>query len=523
MDEFWVCQHCRSLNRAGAGKCYSCRNKYGSRAADAPAVIKPSAAPPPPVEQIPDFGRAPVPPSPVPQVPTYTRPVALAPAASAAAVRPPRGGTGLNPVGAVRLRIARSLATRQSVSVAWLGYLTVALLAVILAIGSAILMTVLPVAVHLLQHADPAAAWAQLASNQRAFLKSLSIVFLAIGALTLACFSLFIGLTTHNATGLGAGQPLLSPYRAGTCWAGVLWTQARIAVGLIVPAALIWRGYTIPGLLAAIVAVEIAHHHVDDAGGWLSRPYRHLPDLYAKLGVDAGVSSPMAAIWSASFRIANALFIVVCALPMLALVVVTATTMAGRSDLVSWQSSGFGAAQLAVALLVSSLIGWTAIALSLLVPITVGLVGRQRTRKTLVRVGRARSWVARPGEGGYSSTAGTQAAQYGEIDDEDRIVERRPGYGAPPSGEPGFGGPVYEDPRFDGGGLIGSSGPGFGGPPQGGSGFGAPSQGGPFGGSGSRGPGLGGPGVGGPGQASLYSPSTTSSFPWSDEPPAEPD
>ena len=39
------------------------------------------------------------------------------------------------------------------------------------------------------------------------------------------CFSSFIGLTTHNATGLGAVAPLLSPYAAGT------WDVMMIATG----------------------------------------------------------------------------------------------------------------------------------------------------------------------------------------------------------------------------------------------------------------------------------------------------
>src|SRR5512141_1419740 len=31
VDEYWVCQHCRSLNRAGSGRCYSCKKKFGSK------------------------------------------------------------------------------------------------------------------------------------------------------------------------------------------------------------------------------------------------------------------------------------------------------------------------------------------------------------------------------------------------------------------------------------------------------------------------------------------------------------
>jgi hypothetical protein len=436
----------------------------------------------------------------------------------------------LDPFAGVRRRVAASLATRPTVSVGWLGYLTAALLLAALTMAVILVMTAIPAATDLAQHADPGAAWAQLAYNQQALLKSLSVVFVITGAVTLVCFSVFVGLTTHNATGLGADQPMLSPYRAGTCWAGVLWTQARIAVGLTVPAALIWSGYTIPGLVAAIVAVEIAHRHVDDAGGWLSRPSRHLPDLYAKLGVDGSIASPTASMWSVCFRVANATAIVVSAIPVAALLVFVASAVAGNGEVAGWQSSGFGAGRLAVVLLVSSLVGWTAATVALLIPLTLGLVQRQRTRKTLVRVGRARSWVARPGEGGYAPGSAGQSAHLDGYD-EDRIVERSPGQasqliGGSNSGGPGFGGPSSGGPGFGG---PSSGGPSFGGPGTSGLGFGGAVIGAPgtsglgFGGPDQDGPGAGGPGFGGPGQASLYSPSTTSSFPWSEDPPVEPD
>jgi hypothetical protein len=116
---------------------------------------------------------------------------------------------------------------------------------------------------------------------------------------------------------------------------------------------------------------------------------------------------------------------------------------------------------------------------------TLGLVQRQRTRKTLVRVGRARSWAARPGESGYGAAPGSAAAaptaNYEGFDD-DRIVERRPGigqvpaesdsdsggsgWGAPRQTSPSFGGSVYGGSGQSGSGLIGSGqggGPSFGG------------------------------------------------------------
>jgi hypothetical protein len=257
---------------------------------------------------------------------------------------------------------------------------------------------------------------------------------------------------------------------------------------MIVPAALIWLDYPIPGLIAAIVAIEIAQRHMDDPFGWLTRPYRHLPDLYAKLGIEGSIESPMASLWSACFRAANVLAIATYALPSLAVVLLFASDALGRDSIPGWQTAGLGPAQFGVALLVGSLLVWTAGAVALLVPITVGLVQRQRTRRTLVRVGRSRSWVSRPGQGGYSSAhAGQSEPSYDDYDD-DRVIEHYPKQ-AP--ADPGFG--------------QGGS-PGF---AQGGTPDFAP-NGEPWGNA-------------GPDQASLNSPSTTSSFPWSGGPPSPPD
>ena len=65
VDEFWVCAHCRSLNRAGTSKCYSCREKYGSKPKEVPGTLaRPEPAPLPP-NRIPDFSAAQTP-SPAP-------------------------------------------------------------------------------------------------------------------------------------------------------------------------------------------------------------------------------------------------------------------------------------------------------------------------------------------------------------------------------------------------------------------------------------------------------------------------
>jgi uncharacterized membrane protein YgcG len=559
VEEFWVCQHCRSLNRASAGKCYSCREKYGSKPKQGAPAVKGAnrvASPPAALPTLADFGAA------VARQPYISRPVALpSPAASssavlgAPAVREARGIP--NPVSAVKRRIARFFAQRQSVSVSWLGNLTAILLVLLILDGAALVLTVSPAAGDLLQNANLAGAWAHLTSDQQGLARTLAIGFGALAIVNLLSLSLFLGVTTHNATGLGADMPLLTPYGAGIVWPVVVWTQARIAVGMIVPAALIWLGYPIPGLIAAIVAVEIAQRHLDDPFGWLTMPYRHLPDLYAKLGVGGSIESRLASLWSECFRAANVLAIAAYALPPLAVTLVFASDILGRDRIPGWQSSGLGPAQFAVALLVVSLVASTAAAVALLVPITLGLVRRQRTRRTLVRVGRSRSWVARPGEGGYAPAQQPTSL----LDDPlDRVIEHYPRFdaGSDPTLEPGWGlayGTSDGQDFGSGGGQDFGSGGGQDFGSGGGQDFGSgESQG--FGSGedprlgliedqgtgagedprlsliGDQGTGaeedprlslLGGQGAENPDQASLNSPSTTSSFPWSGEPPSPED
>jgi len=276
-----------------------------------------------------------------------------------------------------------------------------------------------------------------------------------------------------------------------------LYAQARIGVGLVVPAIIVWRGYTIPGLIAGIVAVEIAQRGLADALGWLTRPATHFTDLYAKLGVEGARPSPLASAWSMSFRAANLLIIAVAALPAVGLAVYAGSKLAGRTEPIGWQIGGIGPAQLAIAILVGCLAGLVFGSLAMLVPLSLGLVQRQRTRKTLARVGRSRSWVARPGEGGYA-VAGPMRNDGLGGDPEDRIVERIPRYADPPPMQmPGFGGPAQNPvyggpaapPRMDGPAptFTGSANTGFGANPNFSQapilnpGFGPPTGAGPFG------------------------------------------
>jgi hypothetical protein len=410
VEEFWVCHHCRSLNRAGTGRCYHCKEKLGSKPKDAPPPVRPAAPPPTPIGQAGQgiaapagFG-APIGSTPPGEPPAYmSRPVALAPTPvrdfsgprSVEAAKPPRSRPQLT--GWIRRRIAWSLATRPFVPIRFIGYAAAVLVTLVLLTGALIVSTVAPVARTALQSGSLTAAWNQIEPGHRWTLVVILGIFVGIGALALLFFSLLVGLSTHNAPGLGAQTPYLSPARAGTAWLRALMTQLRLGVGLIVPAVLIWRGYSLIGLIAAFIAVELAQHNSDDPFAWLSNPARHLPDLFAKLGVSGSSSSFLGSAWAFCFRAANTLAIVAYTLPLLTIGAFAIATVSGHSDALAWQTSGYGPIQLIVAAVVVLVFLTTSGAIGLLVPVSIELVERQKTRQTLVRVGRSRPWVARPG------------------------------------------------------------------------------------------------------------------------------
>lgn len=423
MDEFWVCQHCRSLNRAGTGRCYHCRQKFGSQPKEASPVVRSAGTPAPapfPPGAIGSSGPAsfggpigaagPVAvggpgggPSADDLPAYYSRPVALAPtpvrdfSAPEAQAKPEPRFRRPSLTGWIRRRITWWLATRPFVPIWFVGYLAAGLLTLLLLDGALIVTTMTPVARAALQTGSITLAWTQVDNGHQWMLEVMAVAFSLVGALALLFFSIFLGLSTHNAPGLGTQAPYLTPYRAGTCWLAMLWAQARIAIGLLVPAALLWRGYPLPGLIAALVAVELVQRNLDDPFAWLTNPARHLPDLFARLGVSGSSSSLIGSGWAVCLRLANVLAIVVYAVPLMAFAIIAIATLAGRNDLLAWPSSGTGPFQLAIAAVVALLILTTAGAIGLLVPVSIELVERQRTRKTLARVGRSRPWVARPG------------------------------------------------------------------------------------------------------------------------------
>jgi hypothetical protein len=435
VDEFWVCQHCRSLNRVGTGRCYHCKQKFGSKPKAAPTLSRNAGTPPPPSVSLPG-GRG-VPSHPDAPPAYLSRPVAVTPPAAIAehgsyseAYRVQEAAKAQrfhrpHPLAPLGRRVAWALAMRQSVSISWLGYITAGMLTLVLILLVLLAGTAGSTAMSALQAGSVTSAWAKLDSGHQMSVEVLAIAVAALAFLSTIFFSIFIGLSTHNAPGLGSQMPILSPYRASTCWWGVIWVQLQLALGLLVPSLLFWTGYALPGAIAAVIFLEIGSRHLDDPFGWLSGPSRHLPDLYNKLGMEGRGGSPMAATWAACFRAASAFFILSCALPLVGLVILSVAVVAQQPNFTIWQASGLGPAQMGIAVIVGSFVAWLTASIALLVPITIELVERQRTRKTLVRVGRARPWIAH-GTAGASAGAGQAAASnqpydpYGPLDDQDQ-------------------------------------------------------------------------------------------------------
>jgi hypothetical protein len=399
VDEYWVCQHCHSLNRTGTGRCYHCRQPQGSAPPEvvhrnAPAGTGASPAPGPYAPQAPrvaDTGYLSQPvAAPVAPVPDYTTRYREA---EAAARQSRLQRFKFQPTGPVRRRLSGALATRPYVSISLAGYVS-ALLATLVLLDAALLVaTFAPVARTALETSSLTTAWSQVSAPATLELMAGALVVLALVGLVV--FSAFIGLSTHNSRGLGTEVPHLSPARATTCWTGIVGAQAFIAVGLLVPAYLAGSGYALPGLILALVALELAQRHLDDLFGWLTDPARHVNDLLVKLGTSGSNRSLIGSAWRFLFVTANLLAIVAMAMPALIIAAVAVADLAGRQDLASWPGPSSSPIQIAVLVVLGLLVLSAALATLLFVPVSIELVERQRTRRNLAKQGRARPWAGR--------------------------------------------------------------------------------------------------------------------------------
>jgi hypothetical protein len=206
VDEFWVCQHCRSLNRAGAGRCYHCKKSFGSKPKAAEAVVRNAGAVTnvtafpggqtardgqdqrgsgspfnrPPVmssSQQPDYLSTPVAPGPT-AVTTFSDKYRDAAAHQGRFHRPSLTGW-------LRRRIANAMIARPYVGVTMLGYLTAALITLLLVDGAMLVATFAPVGRTALANASIDFAMQQVAPSNRWVLQFLVEAMAVLGLLVL--------------------------------------------------------------------------------------------------------------------------------------------------------------------------------------------------------------------------------------------------------------------------------------------------------------------------------------------------
>jgi hypothetical protein len=301
-----------------------------------------------------------------------------------------------SPTAWARRRLSWSLATHPYVRIGIPGFLTIATTVAFLLVGALATATFAPVAKSALESGSITQATAQLSSAGQAMLQMAAILLAVLLMAGLVTLAIFIGLSTHNAVNLGAERTYLGEGKAGTTWFHLVWIQALVAVSLIVPAALIANGYPIPGLILALVAVEVGQHRMDDPFGWLTDPARQLTDLYVKLGMSGLSRSRLASTWRFFFITANSLLVATAALPMLVAGATAVADLTGRSDLIDWPGPDNGPVQIVIIAVLAALAVTAAVTAALLVPVSIELVARQRTRRELARAGRSRPWSARP-------------------------------------------------------------------------------------------------------------------------------
>jgi hypothetical protein len=365
VNDYWMCEHCKSLNRAGTGKCYSCHRKYGSAPKQA-GVIRRAAEPqsstsggrpipgaPPPAGFFTgsSVGQGVVGPGGVPvnsdtDLPAYlSRPIAGSALTSTSYLEAQAASSRGSPIAAVKRRVSNWVASRQSVSVWIIGYLSAGLITLLLVVG-ALTLTTLNSAIRVaLQTTSVTEAWDELGPGLQSAVTMMGAAFAIIALLALSSFSIFIGLSTHNAAGMRTGDLWLTPGQAATCWWKTVWAQIKLVAGFLIPGGLLIAGYHLAGLIAALIAVEIAQRSLNDPFGWISNPARHLSDLYARLGDAGSEGSLLGSTWKTCFQFANGLSIVAYALPVIGISIVAAAAVAcsrsrssgwGRSSWASW-------------------------------------------------------------------------------------------------------------------------------------------------------------------------------------------
>jgi hypothetical protein len=137
------------------------------------------------------------------------------------------------------------------------------------------------------------------------------------------------------------------------------------------------------------------------------------------LGTSGKTRSITATLWRIAFQAAHTAAILACALPIVVIAGVTVRDLTGHSEIFDWPGPAGGPLQIAFTAILGLTVLASATSLGLLVPITIEIVERQKTRRELASRGRARPWAARA-DAVASAPAMPAAGAFEEPEDEPR-------------------------------------------------------------------------------------------------------
>ena len=347
MQEYWFCAQCKSMNRAGAPRCYKCR------APKAEATL--------------------------------------------ATVVQRQEGVALTPgLDEEHRGLAWTLMLRQTYVSAWrLGYVAAGLLLAFLAVwivlaGTALFAVLRSYSANSVGVTD--SPFGSLQGPIGAVFGASVVVGALIAVTAVVIHSIFLCLTSMNAPALGSGAPRFGPDRAAIWWIESFLWAIRGGVAFVIPPFLalfaVGLGGAVVGLGLGVIWFMCAFWLLGDPVTCLGKPKRLLEDLWNRLGVPGSADSRIVVLWSAAWGTGRGLEYAVAGASYLFLIVFVIVdlfaSMFGQGlDPAPESQVRLTATLLSVGILIVQFLA-DGIALFLLAKITLELARRQRVREEWV-------------------------------------------------------------------------------------------------------------------------------------------
>jgi hypothetical protein len=359
VQEFWLCEACKSMNRSSSDRCYSCRTLRNRATTSTIATRQPGVVLTPGLDE------------------------------------EHRG-------------VAWTLMLGRHYVSAWgLGYVAAAMPLIVVGVGALVVVAELAA---MLAQGSPVPIDPRSVSDP--LLGTLFLALAASGLATAVVHGAFLGLTSMNLPALGCGSPRFDPVRACIWWVESSLWAVRAGLAFVGPplATLLAMSIGGPlfGLPVGIVWAVCAFMLLGDPITNLSKPGRLLNDLWDRLAVPGSPGPRVVGYWAGAWGVARGFDFALAAAIYLTIIVLIAVNFFGGRFGISIGNSSADDIGFSLVLLVDLALAvqWIAdgVALLLLAGITIELANRQRTRE---------KWVLDGMESGLQGGLGVSAGATG--------------------------------------------------------------------------------------------------------------